>query len=65
MKQLGSSFKMVHWTYLLYWSYQWIFYTVFVRDVTVAMLVYPTIHPGIELYYHANAIFNFGAKTKL
>ena len=51
-------------------------FTVFSRDVTVAMLVfpnngtaailgYPTNPPGIELYYHANVFFCFGVKTRL
>ena len=35
------------------------------RDVTAAMLVYPTNPPEIELYYHANIFFCFGGKTKL
>lgn len=29
------------------------------------MLVSLTIPPGIELYYHANAFFCFGGKTRL
>ena len=35
------------------------------RDVTAAMLVYPTNPPGIEFYYHANIFFCFGGKTRL
>ena len=38
---------------------------VFSRDVTAAMLMYPTNPPGIELCYHANVFFCYGGKTRL
>ena len=38
---------------------------VFSRDVTAAMLVFPSNPPGIELYCHGNVFFCFGGKTTL
>ena len=38
---------------------------VFSRDVTAAMLLYPTNPLGIELYYQANVFFCFVGKTRL
>ena len=40
-------------------------YRVFSRDVTAAMLVYPTNPLGIELYRHTNVFLCFGEKTRL
>ena len=38
---------------------------VYLKNGTVAMLVYPTNPSGIELYCHANFFFCFGGKTRL
>ena len=40
-------------------------YRVFSRDVTAAMLMYPTNPPGIDLYYHADVFSCFGGQTRL
>ena len=38
---------------------------VYLNNGTAAMLVNPTNPPGIELYYHANIFFCFGAERRL